>query len=193
MNNVGSPTSMAQVHSGVGQANSSSNVVTPRDGGPLSHLLGEDNSTDEEVIPSVTSYSNSPSPVVPTSPKSKPRDLFIKDLDSQDVLEEESELMGVLSPEEIENSKPKIRDTSESIEKAEAETLLETNKLAKGPSPPVEERLRPEKIAWDYYGPAWMGILKQIKRERDQRRHELLVIGRRKQKLSEWKKRLEQM
>ena len=52
--------------SGIGQTtttNSSSNVVTSRDGGPLSHLLGEDNtnhtSTDEEVIPSVTSYSNS--------------------------------------------------------------------------------------------------------------------------------------
>jgi hypothetical protein len=69
-----------------------SNVI-PRDGGPLSHLLGDNNtnhtSTDEEeVIPSVTSYSNSPSPVVlvPTSlipPKPepfsepKPRDLFI--------------------------------------------------------------------------------------------------------------------
>ena len=51
--------------------------------------------------------------------------------------------MGVLSPEEIENSKPKVRDTrSESIEKAEAETLLtETNKLAKAASTPVEETL----------------------------------------------------
>ena len=38
-----------------------------------------------------------------------------------------------------------------------------------------------------------MRILKQIRREKDQRRHELLVIDRRKQKLSEWKKRLEQM
>jgi hypothetical protein len=112
--------------------------------------------------------------------------------DVKDVLEEE--LMGVLSPEEIENSKSKVRDTSESIEKAEAETLFtETNKLAKGPSIPVEERLRQEKIAWDYYGPAWMRIIKQIRREKDQRRHELLVIDRRKQKLSEWKKRLEQM
>src|SRR5215469_1626124 len=47
--------------------NSNSNVI-PRDGGPLSHLLGEDTSThEEEVIPSVTSYSNSPSPVVPVS------------------------------------------------------------------------------------------------------------------------------
>ncbi len=87
------------------------------------------------------------------------------DADVKNVLEEESELMGVLSPEEIENSKPKVRDTSESIEKAEAETLFtETNKLAKGPSTPVEERLEQEKVAWDYYGPAWMRILKQIRR-----------------------------
>jgi hypothetical protein len=125
--------------------NSNSNVVTPRDGGPLSHLLGENNtnhtSTDEEVIPSVTSYSNSPTPPKPFS-----------------------------------ESKPSI-----------------TNKLANGPSTPVEVRLRQEKVAWDYYGPAWMRILKQMRREKDQRRHELLVIDRRKQKLSEWKKRLEQM
>jgi len=98
--------------------------------------------------------------------------------------------MRVLSPEEIENSKPKVRDTSESIEKAEAETLFTETK---GPSTPVEERPRQEKIAWDYYGPAWIRILKQMRREKDQRRHELLVIDRRKQKLSEWKKRLEQM
>jgi len=41
------------------------NIAIHRDGGPLSHFLGEDTSTDEKVIPSVTSYSNSPSPVVP--------------------------------------------------------------------------------------------------------------------------------
>jgi len=171
--------------SGIEQVNPK--IVTSRDGGPLSHFLGEDTSTDEEVIPSVTSYSNSPSPAVPTPPKpfseSKPRDLFIKDPD----LEEESEQMRVLSPEEIENSKPKVRDTSESIEKAEAETLFTETK---GLSMPVEERLEQEKVAWDYYGPTWMKVLKQIRREKDQRRHELSVIDRRKQKLSEWKKRL---
>ena len=43
--------------------NSNSNVI-PRDGGPLFHLLCEDNSTDEEeVITPVTSYSNLPSSV----------------------------------------------------------------------------------------------------------------------------------
>ena len=97
-----------------------SNIAIPRDGGPLSHFLGEDTSTDEKVIPSVTSYSNSPSPVVqvPISPKqesfpepkSKDPDLFIKDPDSQDVLEEEpEEQVGCLSAEEIDSSKPKVR------------------------------------------------------------------------------------
>jgi hypothetical protein len=57
----------------------------------------------------------------------------------------------------------------------------------------IHDKLEQERIAWDYYGRDWMGILRQIRREKDQRRHELLVIDRRKQKLSEWKKRLEQM
>jgi hypothetical protein len=49
----------------VDSTNSNSNIVIPRDGGPLSHYLSENNanhtSTDkEEVIPPVTSYSNLP-------------------------------------------------------------------------------------------------------------------------------------
>ena len=104
INNTGSPVLIDSRRPGVGKAvttntnwSANSNIVILRDGGPLSHFLAEDTSTDEEVIPSVTSYFNSPSPVVPVpiSPKlepfseSKPRDLFIKDPDSQDVLEED--------------------------------------------------------------------------------------------------------
>lgn len=200
INNTGSPLLMTFHGSGTGQAvtttnNSNSNVVTPRNGAPLSHLLGEDTSTDEEEIisVSVTPYSNSPSPVVPvlTPPKQEPfpepksKDLFIKDPDSQDVLEEESEEpVGGLSAEEIDSSKPKVRDTSDLIEGAETSVSVEKS---------IHDKLEQERIAWDHYGPAWMGILKQIRREKDQRRHELLVIDRRKQKLSEWRKRLEQM
>ena len=119
INNTGSPVLIDSRRPGVGKAvttdtswSANSNMVIPRDGGP--HFLGEHTSTYEEVIPSVTSYSNSSSPVVPvpTSPnpepfsESKPRDLLIKDPDSQDVLEEESELIRFNIPEEIENSKP---------------------------------------------------------------------------------------
>ena len=57
----------------------------------------------------------------------------------------------------------------------------------------IHDKLEQERVAWDYYGPAWMRILNQIRREKDQRRHELLVIDRRMEKLSEWKKRLEKM
>src|SRR5215472_14749011 len=89
-----------------------------------------------------------------------------------------------LTAEEIESSKPKVRDTSDSIEGAETSVSVEKS---------IHDKLEQERIAWDYYGPAWMRILNQIRREKDQRRHELLVIDRRKQKLSEWKKRLEQM
>jgi len=42
-------------------------------------------------------------------------------------------------------------------------------------------------------GPAWTRIMQTIRKEKDQRHHELLLLDRRKQKLSEWKKRLEQM
>jgi hypothetical protein len=37
-----------------------------------------------------------------------------------------------------------------------------------------------------------MRILNQIRKEKDQRRHELLLIDRRKQKLEEWKAKLDQ-
>jgi hypothetical protein len=203
-------------------SNSSPDTITPRNGGPLLHLLNHESidrarneNADIDFATITYAIPFSPYRRPPESPKARQissisyksgplnssESTFVSseeqvdiEPDVKNVLEEESELMGVLSPEEIENSKPKGRDTSESIEKAEAETLFtETNKLVKGPSTPVEERLRQEKVAWDYYGPAWMGILKQIRREKDQRRHELLVIDRRKQKLSEWKKRLEQM
>src|SRR5262249_44173634 len=42
-------------------------------------------------------------------------------------------------------------------------------------------------------GPAWTRIMQTIRKEKDQRHHELLLLDRRKQKLSEWKKQLEQM
>jgi hypothetical protein len=56
----------------------------------------------------------------------------------------------------------------------------------------IEARLEQEKIAWDYYGHGWTRVLNQIRREKDQRRHELLLIDRRKSRLEEWRKRLEQ-
>jgi hypothetical protein len=124
----------------------------------MEHRLGEDTSTDEEEIisVSVTPHSNSPSPEVPvlTPPKQEPfpelksKDLFIRDPDSQDVLEEESEgPVGGLSAEEIQSSKPKVRDTSDSIEGAETSVSVEKS---------IHDKLEQERIAWSYYGSAWM-------------------------------------
>ena len=109
--------------------------------------------------------------------------------------------MRVLSPEEIENSNPKIRDTSESIE--EAETLFtETNKLVESNSSAeyiANIAKNPEgepSIDWDSRQTLtliWRRMFREINQEKFKRKHELLVIDRRKQKLSEWRKRLEQM
>jgi prefoldin subunit 5 len=80
MNNTGFSLLMTcSASAGTGQA-TKSNAVSR---GPLSHFLGEDDSTDEEVDPPVTTCSNSPTvpvsliPPKPESPKS--RDLLIRD------------------------------------------------------------------------------------------------------------------
>ena len=52
----------------------------------------------------------------------------------------------------------------------------------------IDEKLEQERVAWEFYGPARMRILKEIRREKYHRLHELLVIDRRKHKSSEWKK-----
>ena len=58
----------SEVLYGIGLATiTTPNVVTPRDGGPLSHFLNENNATtdEEEVNRPVTPYSNPSSAVVP--------------------------------------------------------------------------------------------------------------------------------
>ena len=51
------------------------------------------------------------------------------------------------------------------------------------------EHFERERIAWEYYGRAQDRILAQIRKEKDQRRHELLLIARREVKLTEMKNR----
>jgi len=62
-----------------------------------------------------------------------------------------------------------------------------------------EGELEQEKVVWDYYGPAWTKIMQTMRKEKDRRHHELLLIDRRvmgitnrERKLREWKKQLEQ-
>jgi predicted RNase H-like nuclease (RuvC/YqgF family) len=84
------------------------------------------------------------------------------------------------------SSKDSVRDTE----------LVESNppkKVYPGNPRSIEERFEREREAWRYYGQAQTRILNQIGKEKYQRRHELLLIDRRKSKLEEWRKRLEQM
>jgi hypothetical protein len=75
------------------------------------------------------------------------------------------------------------------VSNVEPEDKVELEEVEKS----IEEKLEMERLAWDSFGPGWTRVQDQIKREKDQRHHELLVIDRRKGKISEWKKRLEQM
>ncbi|MGA9150554.1 MAG: hypothetical protein WBZ36_08250 [Candidatus Nitrosopolaris sp.] len=57
----------------------------------------------------------------------------------------------------------------------------------------IECRLEQERNhQWNNYGPAWHSLMNNMKKEKDQRRHELLLLDRRKGKLEEWRKRLDQ-
>jgi len=42
-----------------------------------------------------------------------------------------------------------------------------------------EGELEQEKVVWDYYGPAWTKIMQTMRKEKDRRHHELLLIDRR--------------
>jgi hypothetical protein len=54
----------------------------------------------------------------------------------------------------------------------------------------IEARFEKEKIAWEYYGQAQTRILNLIRREKDQRRHELIMINLNEGKFKEWERRL---
>jgi hypothetical protein len=61
------------------------------------------------------------------------------------------------------------------------------------PRNPIEDRFfELDRKAWEYYGHAQDNIMNQIKKEKDQRRHELSLIDRRKSKLKEWREGLEE-
>ncbi len=115
-----------------------------------------------------------------TSPsdKSLPQSTFIKTIAAGQQQQPVANIEDVLEPEDL---------------------SLEPEELKSVPKPrsvqdEVERELRIEGgRAWEYYGAAQTRILNQIAKAKDQRRHELLVLASRKQKLSEWSKRLEQM
>jgi hypothetical protein len=86
------------------------------------------------------------------------------------------------------------------LQQQDAETPLEPEESEVKPVPEpransaIERKLDYERDhQWQNYGPVWYSLMNQMRKEKDQRRHELFLIDRRKNKLEEWRKRLEQM
>jgi hypothetical protein len=88
---------------------------------------------------------------------------------------------------------PQQKELVANVEELEPEVELETAVALRLREKSIDEKLEEEKAVWPCFGPGWTRVMVQIRNEKDQRHHELLVINRRKQKLSEWEKRLEQM
>ena len=107
MNNIDG-SSLLIARSGIGRAVSTTNSssVTPRNGGPLSYFLFEDDLTEEEVI----AQSNSP----PKLDLPKSRDLLIKDPEVN--IEPDANVINI-NPEEFEQYQPPSlpKDTPTSI------------------------------------------------------------------------------
>jgi hypothetical protein len=83
-----------------------------------------------------------------------------------------------------------IKANVESLEDLSLES--EELKLKPEAESDIEDRFDVERRAWDYYGFAWTRILEQINQEKYQRKYEMRVIERRKQKLVEWKAKLDE-
>ena len=97
-------------------------------------------------------------------------------------LQQQKELVAnledVLEPEDL------------SLEPEELKTVPEADRRT---VPSIEDRLKQERDQqWQNYGPTWYSMINHMKKEKYQRRHEMLVIDRRKGKLEEWRIKLEQ-
>jgi hypothetical protein len=96
MNKVGSPSSTAPRYSGVGQAITTTNVVTPRDGGrfmrlpiggPLSHLLNEDMTVNSDsIVTSDVTTTIQDQKVVEDVNTAIRKQEYIQDIDFEDTL-----------------------------------------------------------------------------------------------------------
>jgi hypothetical protein len=166
-------------------------------GGPLSNFLQQQITKVQDVVSKAQEDSTVEEPQINlemdwdsigvdkkvNSDKSLPQSpTFVKTVASAQPQHKElvANVEDVLAPEDL------------SLEPEELKPVPEASGKSETVHRSIEGRLEQERVAWDYYGPAWMRILNQIRNEKDQRRHELLVIDRRKEKLSEWKKQLEQ-
>ena len=159
-------------------------------GGPLSWFVNGFQSQSAETsaltdLPTATVNSGLWADADKSLPQSP---TFVKTATAQPQQEELVNVEDVLEPEDLVLDKVEL----ESISEKSIEPVPEAGRTVPGPRS-IEDILEQERVAWDYYGPAWMRILNQMKKEKDQRRHELFLMDRRKIKLEEWRKRLEQM
>jgi hypothetical protein len=164
-------------------------------GGPLSWFVSNSDTKSEASIRQTRS-SDPPTTVNSTKNKSLPRSTFVKASPSDKSLPQSTSMKTIAAGQQQQQPVANIGDVLEP-----EDLSLEPEELKSVPDPKprfVQDEIERElKIeggrAWQFYGAAQTRILSQIAKAKDQRRHDLLVIDRRKQKLSEWSKRLEQM
>ena len=106
--------------------------------------------------------------------------------------QQQKELMNaedVLEPDDLSLDKVEL-ETSMQVEKSIDEKLEpEELPVPEVEAETIESKLEQGRKMWD----CWTRVSNQISKEKDQRRHQLFLMDRKKVKLEEWRKRLEQM
>jgi hypothetical protein len=156
INNIGSPSLTASGRPGVRLATKNNTNVTPRDGGPLSLFIHLGEDDSTEE-----SNLQSPTP----KPDSLPSSGLIKDPET------EMQVTTLQPQQEQKELVANVEELAPEVPEAESE---------------IERRLDQEKAEWPNFGPGWTRVLEQIRKEKGQRHHDLLVIDRRKEKILEW-------
>jgi hypothetical protein len=177
MNNTGSPSSIAQL--GVGtKPTTSSNVVTPKNGGPLSHLLV--NMTDSPIEPTLSTITNSVTP--PANPE---------ELDFSDNPYPES----YPNPDShVDNMQVNIEsDIDDKYVIEETEEIEEASEESNQPQPSIRnsENQSTLGIDWDSEENHQRRFWARVMDEKRERRQELQLIERRQQELDEQKRQIE--
>lgn len=177
MNNTGSSSSIAQL--GVGtKPTTSSNVVTPKNGGPLSHLLV--NMTDSPIEPTLSTVTNSVTP--PTNPE---------ELDFSDNPYPES----YLNPDShVDNMQVNIElDIDDKYVIKETEEIEVASEESNQPQSSIRnsENQSTLGIDWDSEENHQRRFWARVMDEKRERRQELQLIDRRQQELDEQKRQIE--
>lgn len=158
---TGSPSSIAQL--GVGtKPTTSSNVVTPKNGGPLSHLLV--NMTDSPIEPTLSTITNSVAP--PTNP-------------------EELDFSDNPYPESYPNPDSHVDNISDIDDKyviKETEEIEEASEEPNQPQPPIRNSENQSTLAGIDWDERWEDrFWARIMEEKEEKRHQLMLIEEQKE------------